>query len=121
MKERVDSYYNVCKGLYAEKSVIHIMRKSVKVELQTGLFKRTDFKLKATAAGLTFTPSAKGDDEILIPAASIKEVALYEVKLKMEVQADTLTEVYFANSENLLDTLKALKENIGAKVVCEFN
>jgi len=97
------------------------MRKNVNVRVQTGFFKRTDFKLKAAAEGLTFIPSAKGGDKITIPAANIKDVTFYEAKLKMEIQADILTDAYFASADDLHNAMNELKEELSVKIVCVFN
>ena len=97
------------------------MRRSVNVKLQTGFFRRTDCKLKTTAEGLTFTPTVEDAGKIFISAANIKSVTLYEEKLKMEISAESLTEVHFASSDDWLDTMRTLKENIDTKIVYEFN
>ena len=97
------------------------MKTTIKVKIQTGFFERTDFKLKITAEGLTFKSTAKDRGEITISAASVKSVTFYERKLKMEIYADVLTDAYFANESDLLDAMKAMKENIAAKIICEIN
>ena len=97
------------------------MKTTINVKIQTGFFKRTDFKLKVTAKSLTFKPTAKDRSEISISAASVKSVTFYEKKLKMEIQAAVLTDAYFANESDWLAAMKAMKENIAAKIICEIN
>ena len=97
------------------------MKPSVTVKLQTGFFERTDFELKFTAEGLTFKPVAKDGDKITIPAGSIKEITFYEAKLKMEVQTKEITDAYFANENDWLGAMKAIKEALGIKIFCELN
>jgi len=94
---------------------------AINVKIQTGFFERTDFKLKITADSLTFKPTAKDRSDISISAARVKFVTFYERKLKMEIQADVLTDVYFANESDMLEAMKAMKENIAAKIICEIN
>jgi len=94
---------------------------TINAKIQTGFFERTDFKLKITSEGLTFTPTAKDGAEISIPAASVKSVTFYETKLKMEIQADVLTFAYYANESDWLEAMNAMKENIAAKIICEIN
>ena len=94
---------------------------TINVKIQTGFFERTDFNLKITAESLTFKPIAKDRACISISAASVKSVTLYEMKLKMEIHADVFTDVYFANESDWLDAMKAMKENIAAKIICEIN
>ena len=97
------------------------MKAGVNVKVQTGYFERTDFKMKAGTEGFTFTPAAKGGAAISISAENIKSVTFQEVRLKMEIQANDLTETYFTNAGDWFDTMKVLKEKLGAKVVCEMN
>ena len=97
------------------------MKTSVKVKLQTGYFERTPCRLKAVAEGVAFKPSTKGGGEISISAASIKSVTFYEANLKMEIQTDCLTEAYFANENDWLDAMRALREVLGMKITCEMN
>jgi len=97
------------------------VKHSVAVKLQTGFFERTDYKLKITAEGLTFQPVLKDDDEISIPAWSIREVTFYEAKLKMEIHTKELTDAFFANEGDWLDAMKAIKEALGIKIFCELN
>jgi len=37
----------------------------------------------------------------------------------MQVSSDTLTDAYFMNKSDWLCSMKALKEKLGAKVICE--
>ena len=97
------------------------MNKAISVKIQTGFFERTDFKLIITEEGLTFKPTAKARACISISAASVKSVTFYETKLKTEIHADVFTDVYFANESDWLDAMKAMKENIAAKIICEMN
>ena len=97
------------------------MKTAINVKIQTGFFERTDFKLKVTAEGLSFQPTAKDRAEISISAQSVKSVTFYELKQKMEIQTDVLTDVYFANESDWLEAMKAMKENIAAKIICEMN
>ena len=97
------------------------MKTTINAKVQTGFFERTDFKLKITAESLTFKPSAKDRAELSILAASVKSVTFYEKKLKMEIQADVLTDVYFASESDWLDAIKALKEKTTLKIICEIN
>ena len=96
------------------------MKTSVNVKVQTGFFERTDFKLKAAAEGLTFTPAEKDGAAISIPAARIRSIIFHEVRLRVEILADGLTEAYFANADDWLDALKTAKETLGMKIVCEM-
>jgi len=97
------------------------MKPGAAVKLQTGFFKRSDYKLLITAEELTFKPVSKGDDKISIPAGSIKEITFVEAKLKMEIQTKELTDAYFANESDWLDAMKAIKETLGIKIFCELN
>jgi len=97
------------------------VRTAINVKIQTGFFERTDFKLKITAESLALKPTAKDRDEISISAASVKSVTFYGMKLKMEIQTDVLTDAYFANESDWLDAMKAMKEKIAAKIICEIN
>jgi len=97
------------------------VKTTINVKLQTGFFERTDFKLKITAEGLAFKPTAKDRVEISLSAANVKSVTFYEMKRKMEIQSDVLTDVYFASESDWLDAMKAMKENIAAKIICEIN
>ena len=97
------------------------MKTGIAVKLQTGFFERTAHKLKTTTKRVTFSPNAKDGDKISIPAASIKVITFYEAKLKMEIEADDLTEAYFANADDWLDAMSALKENLSVKIICEMN
>jgi len=98
-----------------------IMKTSVTVKLQTGLFEWTNFRLKATAQGLTFRPTAKGVAAISIPASSIRVITFYEEKLKMEIQTDTWTDAYFINGDDWFETVIALKAALGLKLICELS
>jgi len=91
------------------------------VKIQTGFFERTGFKLKITSENLTFKPTTKDRACISISAASVRSVTFYEMKLKMEIQADVLTDAYFSNESDWLDAMNAVKENIAAKIICEIN
>jgi len=97
------------------------VKTTINVKILTGFFERTDFKLKITAEGLIFKPITKGRADISISAASVKSVTFYETKLKMETQADVLTDAYFANESDWLEAMSAVKENITAKIICEIN
>jgi len=97
------------------------MKPSITVKLQTGFFERTDFELTITAEGLTFRRGENDDDKITIPAGSIKEITFYEAKLKMEIQTREITDVYFANVNDWLDAMKAIKQALGIKIFCELN
>ena len=97
------------------------MKTTINVKIQTGFFERTDFKLKITAEGLTFKPAAKDRADISLSAASVKSVTFYETKLKMEIQSNILTDAYFSNESDWLDAMKAMKENVSAKIICEIN
>jgi len=97
------------------------MKTSVAVKLQTGFFERTDFKLIIAADGLVFKPIAKIGNELVISGASIKTVTFYEAKLKMEIHSDSLTDAYFKNENDWIDTMKTLKEKTGIKLICEMN
>jgi len=97
------------------------MKRNVTVKLQTGFFERTDFKLTIKAEGLIFKSIANDDDKISIPAVSIKAITFYETKLKMEIQTKELTDTYFANKNDWLDAIKAIKETLGIKIFCELN
>ena len=96
------------------------MKTSVSVKVQTGYFERIDFKLKAAAQGLTFKPSAKGVGAISIPAASIRSITFHEMRLKMEIRADSLTEVYFTNVRDWQETMTEVKETLGMKIICKL-
>ena len=98
-----------------------ILKKSVIVKVHTGYFERIDFKLKAAAEGLTLKPSAKGGVTISIPAETIRSITFYEVMLKMEIQAADLTEVYFKNERDWLESMADVKETLGLKIICEMN
>jgi len=39
----------------------------------------------------------------------------------MEIQADGVTEAYFANADDWLAAIKVLKEQLGVKIFCEMN
>ena len=97
------------------------MTNSVVVKLQTGFFERTPFKLKITAEGLAFRPSTNNHKALSIPAADIKSVTFYENRLKLEIEARVITEVYFTNSIDWLYAMKALKETLQIKILCEMN
>ena len=97
------------------------MKRNVTVKLQTGFFERTDFKLKITTEGLTYKSVAKDGENISIPSGSIKAITFYEMKLKMEIQTKELTDTYFANKNDWLDAIKAIKETLGIKIFCELN
>ena len=97
------------------------MKTSVKVKMQTGLFTRTVFMLEVTADGLTFTPESEGIKKISIPGASIKSITFQEAFLKMEVEADSVTEVFFIYADEWLDMMRMFKKTLGKKVVCEMN
>ena len=97
------------------------MKTSVSVKLQTGFFERTDFELKITAEGLTFKPVAKDNDKFTIPAGNIREIIFIEKQLKMVVQTKEITDAFFANESDWLDSMKAIKETLGVKIICELN
>lgn len=97
------------------------MGTSINVKLQTGFFERTPCKLKATNEGLILKPSARNSAAFPIHAASIRSIVFYEANLKMEIHTDELTEAYFANDDEWLDAMMALKETLGMKIVCELN
>ena len=97
------------------------MKSGVNVKVRTGYFERMNFKIKIGVDGFTFTPAAKGGTAISIPTASIRSVTFQEVRLKMEIQADDLTETYFSDTGDWFDAIKELKEKLGAKIVCEMN
>ena len=97
------------------------MRTTINVKLQTGFFERTDFILLITADNLSFIPTTKDRGDISLHAANIKSVTFYVTKLKMEIQTDVLTDVYFANESDWFDAMKTLKEQTGVKIICEIN
>jgi len=43
------------------------------------------------------------------------------MKLKMEIQADVLTDAYFKSEGDWLDAMKALREETGVIIICEVN
>jgi len=97
------------------------MKPYVKVKLQTGFFKRADFKLKIAPEGLAFISDSKDGGEIFISTESIKSVTFIESNLRMEVLTDTLTDAYFMDESNWLCSMKALNEKLGVKVIYEFS
>ena len=97
------------------------MKTGVTVKLQTGLFEWTDFGLKATSRGLTFKPAVKSIAAITVPAASIRAITFYEVRLKMEIQADAWIEVYYINEDDWFETMMVIKKTLSLKMICEMN
>ena len=98
------------------------MKNNVKVKLKTGFFAKTEYGLRIGKEGLCFTPPRGGGEKIVIEAADIKNVTLNEPRLRMDIQAaGGLYEVTINDGAGFQTTLKALKENIDAKIVCEIN
>ena len=97
------------------------MKTSVDVKIQTGFFERTDFMLNIAAGSLVLKPIAKSGESISIPTSHIKSITFYEMKLKMEIQADVLTDAYFKSEGDWLDAMKALREETGVIIICEVN
>jgi len=93
----------------------------VNVKIQTGFFQRTDYILSIAAGSLVLKPIAKSGETISIPTSYIKSITFYETKLKMEIQADVLTDAYFKNEGDWLDAMKVLREETGVIIICEVN
>jgi len=96
------------------------MKTSVSTKVQTGFFERTEYKLKASAEALTFEPASNCGAAFSIPASGIRSVTFHEAGLKMEIQADGMTEAHFASADDWSDAMNLIKETLGLKIVCEM-
>ena len=96
------------------------MRDSIAVRLQTGYFERSPYKMHVSAGGLIFHPSTKDCDALSIPIADIESVTFYEKILKLEIEAKVITEVYLANESDWQSAMKAFRESLDTRIVCEM-
>jgi len=96
------------------------MRDSIAVRLQTGFFERSPYEMHVTTGGLVFRPIAKGCDALSIPAAGIESVTFYEKRLKLEIEAKGITEVYLTDESDWLGAMKAFRESLDTRIVCEM-
>jgi len=96
------------------------MKDSIIVRLQTGFFERSPYKMHVTATGLVFKPVSRGRDAITISAAGIESVTFYEKRLKLEIEAKGITEVYLADEADWQGAMKAFRKSLNTRIICEI-
>jgi len=96
------------------------MRDSIAVRLQTGFFERSPYKMHVKAGGLFFQPATKGCEALSIPTAGIESVTFFEKSLKLEIETKGITEVYLTDESDWLAAMKAFRESLDTRIVCEM-